>query len=81
MTCKFRFLYIIVAIAICVFLNIVVSGKVNASDEPATITVSGVNDLDDMSVSWGLKEKDDDSSSDDDSGAKPPLPSPPSPHK
>ncbi len=39
MTGKLRFLYILVVIVVCMSVNVVFSGKVNAANEPATISV------------------------------------------
>jgi hypothetical protein len=52
MTGKFSFLYIIVAIVICVSISVVSSGKVNAADGSATILVSEDNDQDALPPSW-----------------------------
>ncbi len=80
MTGKCRFLYIIVVIIVCVSVKVVFSGKVNAANEPAAISIKWDNDSNDRPPKWakkknkkGKKNKDsddkpsDDKSSDDNS--------------
>jgi hypothetical protein len=53
---KFSFLYIIIVIVICVSVNIAYSGKVNAADQSATISVKWDNDSNDRPPKWAKKK-------------------------